>query len=67
MKTSSAGRLMRHLVAAAVAALTLAGALHMPHAHAATLTLSDAQHEQVVNQLLKDFEARTGIRIFGPR
>lgn len=57
---------MRHLVAAAIAALTLAGALHMSHAHAATLTLYNAQHEQVVNQLVKDFEAQTGIRIFGP-
>ncbi|KVE37602.1 iron ABC transporter substrate-binding protein [Burkholderia sp. BDU5] len=48
---------------AAAAALALAGALAAPLASAATLTLYSAQHEQVVNQLVKDFEAQTGIGV----
>ncbi|OJA48803.1 iron ABC transporter substrate-binding protein [Burkholderia ubonensis] len=63
MKTSPVSRPMRHLFAAAAAALMLAGALHVTPAHAVTLTLYNAQHEQVVNQLVKDFEAQSGISV----
>ncbi|TKC92548.1 iron ABC transporter substrate-binding protein [Trinickia terrae] len=47
--------------AAALAVATL-GALPVA-AHAATLTLYSAQHEQVVNMLTKDFEKETGIAV----
>ncbi|WP_323120594.1 iron ABC transporter substrate-binding protein [Burkholderia alba] len=58
------GGLRRHaLSAAAAAALALVGALSAPLADAATLTLYSAQHEQVVNQLVKDFEAQSGISV----
>ncbi|MGU7782417.1 iron ABC transporter substrate-binding protein [Burkholderia sp. PU8-34] len=63
MKLSPVSRPMRHLVSAAAAALMLTGALHVMPAHAATLTLYSAQHEQVVNQLVKDFEAQSGISV----
>jgi iron(III) transport system substrate-binding protein len=55
----SGRRARRTLVAAAAAALLAAGSL----AHAASITLYSAQHEQVVNQLVKDFEAQSGISV----
>ena len=63
MNTALIRRPVRHLIAAASAALMLTGALTVTPAHAATLTLYSAQHEQVVNQLVKDFEAQTGIAV----
>ncbi|AKM00487.1 MULTISPECIES: iron ABC transporter substrate-binding protein [Burkholderia cepacia complex] len=63
MNTSPVSRPLRHLISAAAAALMLTGALHVTRAHAATLTLYNAQHEQVVNQLVKDFEAQSGITV----
>jgi iron(III) transport system substrate-binding protein len=48
--------------AALSVALTLAGALPLA-AHAASITLYSAQHEQVVNQLAKDFEQQSGISV----
>lgn len=63
MKTSPVSRPLRHLIGTTAAALMLTGALHATRAHAATLTLYNAQHEQVVNQLVKDFEAQSGIAV----
>jgi iron(III) transport system substrate-binding protein len=63
MNTAILRRPVRHLIAAASAALMLTGVLTVTPAHAATLTLYSAQHEQVVNQLVKDFEAQTGIAV----
>jgi len=63
MNTAILRRPVRHLIAAASAALMLTGALTVTPAHAATLTLYSAQHEQVVNQLVKDFAAQTGIAV----
>ena len=63
MNTSPVSRPLRHLISAAATALMLTGALHAARAHAATLTLYNAQHEQVVNQLVKDFEAQSGITV----
>ncbi|MGZ2749267.1 iron ABC transporter substrate-binding protein [Burkholderia stagnalis] len=63
MNTSPVRRPTRHLVAAAAAVLMLSGALHVTRARADTLTLYNAQHEQVVNRLVKDFEAQTGISV----
>ena len=63
MTTSPVSRPLRHLISAAAAALMLTGALHATGTHAATLTLYNAQHEQVVNQLVKDFETQSGITV----
>jgi iron(III) transport system substrate-binding protein len=60
MKISFPGTPMR--AAALSVALTLAGALPLA-AHAASITLYSAQHEQVVNQLAKDFEQQSGIDV----
>lgn len=60
MKISFPGAPLR--AAALSVALTLAGALPLA-AHAASITLYSAQHEQVVNQLAKDFEQQTGISV----
>lgn len=47
-----------------VAALALAVAATVPFAaHAASLTLYSAQHEQVVNMLAKDFQKESGIAV----
>jgi len=47
-----------------VAALTLAVFATMPSvAHAASITLYNAQHEQVVNLLAKDFEKQSGVSV----
>ncbi|RKP45155.1 iron ABC transporter substrate-binding protein [Trinickia fusca] len=47
-----------------VAALALAVAAAVPFAaHAASLTLYSAQHEQVVNMLAKDFQKESGISV----
>ncbi|WDD91389.1 iron ABC transporter substrate-binding protein [Burkholderia sp. FERM BP-3421] len=54
---------LRRRTLAAVASLVLTGALTNHLADAATLTLYSAQHEQVVNQLVKDFEAQSGISV----
>ncbi|TDV23074.1 iron(III) transport system substrate-binding protein [Paraburkholderia caballeronis] len=46
------------------AALALAAGVSLPlAAHAASITLYNAQHEQVVNQLVSDFTAQTGISV----
>jgi iron(III) transport system substrate-binding protein len=47
----------------AAATLALVGLFADRAASAATLTLYNAQHEQVVNQLVKDFQAQTGISV----
>lgn len=49
--------------ALAAAAFALAGTFGMQAASAATLTLYNGQHEQVVNQLVKDFHAESGIAV----
>ncbi|WP_405045105.1 iron ABC transporter substrate-binding protein [Paraburkholderia sp.] len=58
MKTTFFGAPLR----AATLALAVAGMLPLG-AHAASITLYNAQHEQVVNQLAKDFEQQTGIDV----
>ncbi|MBN3820835.1 iron ABC transporter substrate-binding protein [Paraburkholderia sp. Se-20369] len=63
MHTSPVRRPFGNLAAAAAAVLMLTGALHVTRARADTLTLYNAQHEQVVNRLVKDFEAQTGISV----
>ncbi|NWA24881.1 iron ABC transporter substrate-binding protein [Pseudomonas gingeri] len=52
-------RLPRTFQFACLAAAMLAGGV----AQAASLTLYSAQHEQTVNQLVKDFEKQTGISV----
>ena len=54
--------MMRAPLRAAALSLALAGMLPLA-AHAASITLYNAQHEQVVNQLAKDFEQQTGIDV----
>ncbi|CAG9272736.1 Fe(3+)-binding periplasmic protein [Paraburkholderia unamae] len=54
--------LMRAPLRAAALSLAVAGLLPLG-AHAASITLYNAQHEQVVNQLAKDFEQQTGIDV----
>ncbi|WP_395069664.1 iron ABC transporter substrate-binding protein [Paraburkholderia silvatlantica] len=54
--------LMRTPLRAAALSLALAGVLPLA-AHAASITLYNAQHEQVANQLAKDFEQQTGIDV----
>nr|WP_322031493.1 iron ABC transporter substrate-binding protein [Paraburkholderia sp. J76] len=54
--------MMRAPLRAAALSLALAGMLPLA-AHAASITLYNAQHEQVVNQLAKDFEQQTGIGV----
>ncbi|PLZ03795.1 iron ABC transporter substrate-binding protein [Burkholderia sp. WAC0059] len=58
MKLSSFGTRLR----AAAFVLAAAGALPLS-AHAASITLYNAQHEQVANQLAKDFTQQTGIDV----
>ena len=53
---------MRAPLRAAALSLAIAGTLPLG-AHAASITLYNAQHEQVVNQLAKDFEQQTGIGV----
>jgi len=49
---------------AIAAGITVAASVALPlAAHAASITLYSAQHEQVVNQLAKDFEQQTGIAV----
>ncbi len=56
------GTRLRSLSSAA--ALTLAAFATVPSAaHAASITLYNAQHEQVVNLLAKDFEKQSGISV----
>ncbi|WP_233273039.1 iron ABC transporter substrate-binding protein [Paraburkholderia acidisoli] len=43
-------------------ALTASSLVPLP-AHAASITLYNAQHEQVVNQLAKDFEQQSGVSV----
>lgn len=58
MKLSSFGTPLRAV------ALTLAASVTLPTvAHAASITLYNAQHEQVVNQLVADFTKETGISV----
>ncbi|MFP4904383.1 substrate-binding domain-containing protein, partial [Paraburkholderia sp. BR14261] len=54
--------MMRAPLRAATLSLALAGMLPLA-AHAASITLYNAQHEQVVNQLAKDFQQQTGIDV----
>ncbi|MEX3982459.1 iron ABC transporter substrate-binding protein [Paraburkholderia sp. EG287A] len=54
--------LMRAPLRAAALSLALAGMLPLA-AQAASITLYNAQHEQVVNQLAKDFQQQTGIDV----
>ncbi|WP_428996050.1 iron ABC transporter substrate-binding protein [Paraburkholderia ferrariae] len=54
--------MMRAPLCAATLSLALAGMLPLA-AHAASITLYNAQHEQVVNQLAKDFQQQTGIDV----
>ena len=54
--------MMRTPLRAAALSLALAGMLPLA-AQAASITLYNAQHEQVVNQLAKDFEQQTGIDV----
>ncbi len=49
-------------VRAALLALAVGGALPLA-AHAASITLYSAQHEQVTNELAKDFEKESGISV----
>ena len=58
MKTTRSLPVLRTLCGIAV--LTAAAALPL-NSEAATLTLYNAQHEQVVAALAKDFEKQTGI------
>ncbi|WP_322042470.1 iron ABC transporter substrate-binding protein [Paraburkholderia sp. J67] len=58
MKTTFLGARLR----AAAVALAVAGMVPLA-AHAASITLYNAQHEQVVNQLAKDFQQQTGIDV----
>lgn len=58
MKTTFPGARLR----AAALALAVAGMVPFA-AHAASITLYNAQHEQVVNQLAKDFEQQSGIDV----
>ncbi|RQH08885.1 iron ABC transporter substrate-binding protein [Paraburkholderia dinghuensis] len=60
MKISIPGAPLR--AAALSVALTAVATLPLA-AHAASITLYSAQHEQVVNQLAKDFEQQTGIDV----
>ncbi|WP_028224012.1 iron ABC transporter substrate-binding protein [Paraburkholderia ferrariae] len=60
MKISLPGAPLR--AAALSIALAVAGTLPLA-AHAASITLYNAQHEQVVNQLAKDFQQQTGISV----
>jgi iron(III) transport system substrate-binding protein len=50
------------LMGCGMAALALAG-FAAPHAHAQTLTLYSAQHEQVVGMLTTEFTKETGIKV----
>lgn len=61
MTHSSFRTRLRVLGAAASFAVATFGAL--PSAHAASIVLYNAQHEQVVNMLTKDFEKQTGISV----
>ena len=62
MAHSSFGTRLRLLSSAA--ALTLAAFATVPSAaHAASITLYNAQHEQVVNLLAKDFKKQSGISV----
>ncbi|MBB2930384.1 iron ABC transporter substrate-binding protein [Paraburkholderia silvatlantica] len=54
--------LMRTPLRAAALSLALSSMLPLA-AHAASITLYNAQHEQVANQLAKDFEQQTGIDV----
>ncbi|WP_343675429.1 iron ABC transporter substrate-binding protein [Paraburkholderia heleia] len=54
--------LMRTPLRAAALSLALAGMLPLA-VHAASITLYNAQHEQVTNQLAKDFAQQTGIDV----
>ncbi|PMS31655.1 iron(III) transport system substrate-binding protein [Trinickia symbiotica] len=54
----------RAAAAARIAALSLAALSALPNlAHAASITLYNAQHEQLVGRLAKDFEKETGITV----
>src|SRR5580698_4540069 len=62
MTHSSFGTRLRVLGAATSLTLAAVGALPLS-AHAASIVLYNAQHEQVVNMLAKDFEKESGISV----
>jgi iron(III) transport system substrate-binding protein len=61
MTHSWLGNRVRAISGAAAVLLATVGAA--PLAHAASITLYSAQHEQVVNMLAKDFQNQTGISV----
>jgi iron(III) transport system substrate-binding protein len=62
MTHSWLGNRVRAISGAAALLLATLGAAPLA-AHAASITLYSAQHEQVVNMLAKDFEQQTGISV----